>query len=184
MTLAFLGAGTAAVTAIAKERVAIQSADIASAMSSAGVHVTPDQIERLSDLFATRPPKLKLVALDPMDGDRVKARLRCESTKVCLPFYVLIHWQDAADFNAAMASWRLAKDVGPHLWRRDELLVHSGKDATMIFDGDQVRMSLPVVCLQNGSRGQRVRVMSKDRKRTFVAQVAGAGIVRAGWKTR
>jgi len=30
-----------------------------------------------------------------------------------------------------------------------------------------LRMTLPVLCLQNGARGQHVRVISQDRKKNF-----------------
>ena len=38
-------------------------------------------------------------------------------------------------------------------------------------------MTLPVLCLQSGGRGQRVRVISKETKKRYVAQVTGPGVV-------
>ena len=38
-------------------------------------------------------------------------------------------------------------------------------------------MTLPVMCLQNGGRGQQVRVVNKETKKTYLARVTGPGIV-------
>ena len=54
-------------------------------------------------------------------------------------------------------------------------MVHNGKDATLVFEGQNMRMIMPVLCLQNGVRGQRIRVISKDRKKVFLALVTGPG---------
>jgi len=180
--VALLCLAASSVTAASLERVPITSFDIAAAITSAGIRVTAEQIEQLSSIPATKPsPRLKLVKLEPMDGYLVKARLQCDSTRICLPFYVLINWQQAQDSRAALASWKESTSAGPRALKKDEILVHSGKNATMIFDGTSIHMTLPVVCLQNGGRGQRVRVASTDRKRTFIAKVEGEGIVRATW---
>ena len=45
------------------------------------------------------------------------------------------------------------------------MLVRSGRTATLMFEGEYIHMTLPVLCLQNGGRGQQVRVISKDTKR-------------------
>jgi len=34
---------------------------------------------------------------------------------------------------------------------------------------------MPVRCLRNGVRGQHIRVISKDRKKVFLARVTGPG---------
>jgi flagella basal body P-ring formation protein FlgA len=37
---------------------------------------------------------------------------------------------------------------------------------------------LPVICLQNGVRGQRIRVASKDHRRFFEGEVVGTGVLK------
>ena len=181
VTLAILCAATSLASASTKERVPIKAADIATALASAGVRVTADQIEQLSTVPAAKAgPALKLVNLAPLDGDLVKARLRCESSRICLPFYVLVHWQNSTPPNGSTASEHQAEATVLRSVKKSEAMVHSGRNATMILDGNEFRITLPVICLQSGGRGQRVRVMSTDRKRTFVAQVTGEGVVRAG----
>ena len=43
--------------------------------------------------------------------------------------------------------------------------------------GEYIHMTLPVLCLQNGGRGQQVRVINKDTKKRYVARVTGPGVV-------
>lgn len=174
-------AGTLLSASSAKQQVVVGPNEIAAAMTNAGAPVVPDQIELLSSVPAAKEnPKLKLVSVSPVNGDLVMARLRCESTRVCLPFYVLVHWrQDGAPSDVA-ALWRKGVLPGPHPLRKEEILVRRGKNATMIFEGKNIRMTLPVLCLQSGGKGQQIRVMSKDPKRIYVARVSGEGTVRAG----
>ena len=181
LMLATLLAGASLSSAASKERVAIQPMEIARAISTGGVRISPDQIEQLSSVSAAEPsPKLQLVELASLDGDLMKARLRCESSKVCLPFYVLVHWHDADASKDGASSSHQFSLIGSRQLARKESLVHKGQTATMIFDGENIHMTLPVICLQNAGRGQWVRVASTDTKRTFMAQVTGERTVRAG----
>ena len=47
----------------------------------------------------------------------------------------------------------------------------------MVFEGDLIRMTLPVMCLQSGGQGQRVRVINRETKKTYLARVTGVGVV-------
>ena len=47
----------------------------------------------------------------------------------------------------------------------------------LVLDGDYVHMTLPVLCLQNGGRGQQVRVISKETKKTL----SGRGSPDRAW---
>jgi hypothetical protein len=175
-------AGAVMASAEAKGKVPIGSDQVAEAIRAAGVHVNSSQIELLSSVVASKAnPKLKVVSLAPMDGNLVQARVRCENNSVCLPFYVLIHCEEGTEAKTAMASWEHATVSATHRLTKEETLVHTGKAATLLFEGNNMRMSLPVVALQNGARGQRVRVMSKDRKKIYVALVSGEAQVHAEW---
>ena len=46
-----------------------------------------------------------------------------------------------------------------------------------VIEGDFLRMTFPVMCLQNGSLGQLVRVLNKETKKTYLAHVTGLGVV-------
>ena len=62
--------------------------------------------------------------------------------------------------------------------RPQNLLVRSGKIVNArCWTANYIHMTLPVLCLQNGGRGQQVRVISKETKKTYVARVTGPGVV-------
>jgi flagella basal body P-ring formation protein FlgA len=61
--------------------------------------------------------------------------------------------------------------------RPENMLVRSGKVAVLVIEGDFLRMTFPVMCLQNGSLGQLVRVLNKETKKTYLAHVTGLGVV-------
>jgi flagella basal body P-ring formation protein FlgA len=57
--------------------------------------------------------------------------------------------------------------------------MHDGDPATLVFDNSRLRISLPVICLQSGSRGQTIRVESRDHKRFFKAKIVESGLLKA-----
>jgi hypothetical protein len=165
VTVAQLAFGT--VTAHA-ERTTITPVHITGALSTAGLHVTAGQVESLSLMTSSEAnPKLTATKVESLDASTTKVRLQCERTDVCLPFYVLVHWPEGTKQDVKGAA-RPSVLLEP-------LMVHNGKDATLVFEGQHMRMIMPVLCLQNGVRGQRIRVISKDRKKVFVARVTGPG---------
>lgn len=58
-------------------------------------------------------------------------------------------------------------------------LAQAGKPAQLIFDGEGFRISLPVVCLQRGTLGQKIQAMDFANHRIVWATVVGAGQLRA-----
>jgi len=165
VTVAQLAFGTVPAHA---ERTAITPVHITGALSTAGLNVTSDQIESLSPMTSSEPnPKLSATKVEALDANTTKVRLQCERTDVCLPFYVLVHWPEGTKQDSK-------NTVQPRILL-EPLMVHNGKNATLVFEGQNMRMIMPVLCLQNGVRGQRIRVISKDRKKVFLARVTGPG---------
>jgi len=61
----------------------------------------------------------------------------------------------------------------------ENMWVRSGKTAVMVFEGELIRMTLPVMCLQSGGQGQRVEseMINRETKKTYLARVTGVGVV-------
>jgi len=157
-------------------RLVITVEQIAEALRASGVRATTQEIEPLCTVTAAQVnPRLKVVKVEPFDGNSVKVRLQCERTSICLPFYVVLRWQTHDGLRDSMSSWQQA--AGQRRVKPEEILVRSGNSATLVFESPNMRMTLPVTCLQNGARGQRVRVISKDRKKIYMARVTGPGLV-------
>ncbi len=69
----------------------ITPAQIAAAITAAGVDVSTGQVLLLSDVVATTDtPVLKVESLEPLDSSRMRVRLRCADSHECLPFVVAI----------------------------------------------------------------------------------------------
>lgn len=165
VTVAQLAFGTVPAHA---ERTPITTVHITGALSTAGLHVTAGQVESLAPITASEAnPKLTATKVESLDANTTKVRLQCERTDVCLPFYVLVHWPEGIKQDV--------KSPARPSVLLETLMVHNGKDATLVFEGQHMRMIMPVLCLQNGVRGQRIRVISKDRKKVFMARVTGPG---------
>ena len=159
-------------------RLVITIDQVAEALRASGVRATTQEIEPLCTVTAARlNPRLQVVNVEPLDGNSVKARLQCERASICLPFYVVLRWQTHDGLRDSMASWQARTVTGKRRLQPKEMLVRSGKAATLVFEGQNMRMTLPVTCLQNGARGQRVRVISQDRKKIYLARVTGLGTV-------
>ena len=169
-------AGTgASVRADDNPRTPISRECILGALHSSGISILPDQMEQLSGMTAAEPnPPLKVLSIDMLDADSDKVLLRCEHPNTCLPFYVLVHWGRVEDGSAARPG---QPDGKPEQLNSGDLLVRSGKTVVLMLEGEYIHMTLPVLCLQNGGRGQQVRVISKDTKKRYLARVTGRGVV-------
>jgi len=150
---------------------------ILGALAASGVQIAPEQLEALSSVTATVPnPRLRVVSIDVLDGEADRARLQCEGTDTCLPFYVVLHWGEPGDEQGKL-SYRQGGTRSRRSSRPGEVLVRSGKAAVLVFEGEHIHMTLPVMCLQSGGRGQQVRVISKEQKKVYLARVTGPGVV-------
>ncbi len=157
-------------TLISRER-------ILGTLHSSGIPVAAGQMEQLSEMTAAEPnPLLKVLSVDMMDGESDKVLLRCVHANACLPFFVLVHWGHSGE-RSGFRTNGLDEGPGQSGSRSQNLLVRSGKMIKLVLDGNYIHMSLPVLCLQSGGRGQRVRVISKETKKRYVARVTGPGVV-------
>ncbi len=155
--------------AAAEKRLVIENPVIADALASAGVEIKVDQIQPLTTPLSSSPnPKLTVESVIP-GSDSLTARLRCQKTTICLPFLVTLRRDSNHESDAYSTAHPATRT----------LLVRNGKKATMLLQGSAFRMTLPVICLQNGARGELVRVISADRKRIFTARVTGNSLVAA-----
>jgi hypothetical protein len=156
-------------TLISRER-------ILGALHSSGIPIAAEQMEQLTEMTAAEPnPLLKVLSVDMMDGESDKVLLRCEHPNACLPFYVLVHRGHSGERFGTRPG--LSDENSSPRSRSQNLLVRSGKIVKLVLDGNYIHMTLPVLCLQSGGRGQRVRVISKETKKRYVAQVTGPGVV-------
>ncbi|MGA9811405.1 MAG: flagella basal body P-ring formation protein FlgA [Terriglobales bacterium] len=177
VTVLLLAGAGISVRAEDAPRMPISRDCILRALHSSGVSILPEQMEELSGMTAAEPnPPLKVLSVDMLDADSDKVLLRCEHPNTCLPFYVLVNWGRLEDGSAARPG-RPDNKAAQSDRQAVNPLVRSGRTVVLMLEGEYIHMTLPVLCLQNGGRGQQVRVISKETKKRYVARVTGPGVV-------
>jgi hypothetical protein len=158
-------------------RTAIPVQLVADAMASAGMAVNPDQIEFLSGANRTdQSAEVRLVSVSHGSAGKAKVKLRCQSNHQCLPFYVLVDGIGRADRDSPKA--HLEPAMLPTILPK---VIRAGDHATLVLETGDARMSFPVICLQSGVRGQRIRAASPDRRQLYDAEVVAAGMLRGNF---
>jgi hypothetical protein len=174
---------TAAVlpAAAASGRDAITTEQIAAAMANAGMQVSPKQVDLLTDVVANTPsPVLKIRSMEPLGDRRMMVRLDCESTDECLPFFVAVRFNQGDDAQAVAAKTVAASSENLHTKSPAATpTLRAGAPATLLLDGGRVHIRLTVVCLENGSIGQIIRVASKDHKEVYTALIVDDAVLKA-----
>lgn len=171
LTIAILSVALAAET-----RTPLTSSSVASALVQSGWKVMATQVKFLSEVsILGSDGRLQVVEVAPWVHNSLKAKLRCLDPHACLPFYVLI---------TGTAEQREQSPEASEPTPRVEMsgakpLMRSGDPATMIFANHGLRISMPVICLQNGRQGQTVRVASADHRRFYKAEILGPGLLKA-----
>jgi hypothetical protein len=173
-----LAAATAIFAVAAPGREAISAAQIAAAISGAGMPVSARQVTLLTEVVSTdSAPTLKVQSMAPWGNHQVKVRLSCARSEECLPFFVAVHGADlhstqlaSEDSDFSMAG-RLKRDP-------KSFAVKSGSQATLFIDGDKVHIRLSVVCLEGGAPGETIRVASRDHRQIYNAEVVDGTVLR------
>ncbi len=172
----------AAIASQTPERFAISTRQIADALASAGLSANVSQVEFLSGVSATSDhARLRVVSTANRAAGAAIVKLRCHDNHECLPFYVVVHASTARSLNGEVGSARLRIASGQRPLIEDTSfprVVRGGDPATLILENADSRIRVPVICLQNGARGQRIRVASKDHRRFFEGEVVGTGMLK------
>jgi hypothetical protein len=159
---------------------AISTEQIAATVSRMGVQVLPEQVTLLTDVVATKvSPALKVRSIERWSNERMMARLECENREECLPFFVGLRMgrgsTTASTGNLVEGSPLFSS--GP-AGSSKAFVVRSGSPATLMLDSDRVHIRLSVICLENGSPGQVIRVTGKDHRLVFTAQVIDGSLLK------
>jgi len=164
-----------------QNRIAITPQHVAGAMADAGWKVGPGQVKLLSQVTSTvRDAWLEVVKVTRWQENQLKVELRCHDPRVCLPFYVLVTEYATADKAGPVLAADADVAKQPALGTlKEKPLMRSGDPALLTFADKGLKITMPVICLENGQRGQRIRVASADHKRFYKAEIVGPGLLMA-----
>jgi hypothetical protein len=166
---------TASPALAAGARYPINTQQVAAAVSRTGMEIAPEQVTLLSDVVSsTSAPHLSVRSMQRWGNQKMMARLECESSDQCLPFFVSLNVSsEAQGSSGAQPSLPPAFSPTPR-----HVVVKSGTPATLMLDGPRVHIRLSVICMENGATGQTIRVSDRDRKVFFRAQVVDSGLLQ------
>jgi hypothetical protein len=173
-------AGIAQANAQPAGRIPISASQVAEAITSSGTAVNAGQVQFLAQVDAAREDaSLRVVSVKGSIDGATDVKLRCQDNRECLPFYVLIHNARPARFTDGYAKpVSIATRSGSADNTSSAGLMRSGDRATLILEEADFRISMPVICLEAGMRGQQIRVASKDGRRFYKGEVMSSGILK------
>jgi len=157
-------------------RFSITRDEVANAIDGAGMQISAGQVTLLSNIVsATRNPALKVESIDKW-SDRIMVRLECANPGECLPFIVAVRLSGAAQERVALSPH--FEPVSFSGKPRESDTIRAGSTAVLFLDGPHVHIQLSVVCLENGSVGQSIRVATRDRRLNFTAEILSDATLR------
>jgi Chaperone for flagella basal body P-ring formation len=162
-------------------RFPISSEQVAAAIVAAGVPVSTVQVRFLSQVSALgQDSGVEVMNMAKWSHDIWKVELRCQDRRACLPFYVLVDAGHSPAFDLISALGNRGRTARRDLFGipRPQILMRNGDRATLLFENPSVRITIPVICLQNGNLGQTIRVESTDRKQFFQAEIVKSGLLK------
>lgn len=124
-----------------------------------------------------RVPESAALELTKMSWDAASASwnvfARCASAE-CLPFVLRLREPNMAGAMRSVVAASTSILKKPFA----QPLVRRGETVTLLWDQDGIRLTIPVVCLESGEQGQRVRARVVHSGGTVSAVVVGAGMLR------
>jgi hypothetical protein len=163
----------ATVSAEASERVTVSREQIVDAMQLAGFNTTATQLQLLSNVTSLPGATLRLAKFTKQSSETALAELDCKARQ-CLPFYVLVHDIQLTHGHAIFSG---RNPNGPVSVTHP--LISRGKPLTLLIQGANSRIVLPVVSLEGGGQGDVIKVSSPDRKRIYQAEIVSNTTVRS-----
>lgn len=168
-----------------RSRYPVTAAEVAGALSRMGIQVSPDRIVFLSNVVANEEdPQLKIKSIELGEDRSGSVRLACTHSEQCLPFVVELR-PKSQGVSAAPKQVRTYR-TAPQIQRPEPPVqrpapgpdVRWNSQAVLVIVAPHMQIRIPVICMQNGSVGQTIRVTSPDHRQSYNAEVVGRGLLR------
>jgi Chaperone for flagella basal body P-ring formation len=102
--------------------------------------------------------------------------VRCLHPEDCLPFLVRLRTPKRESATGTFVARHFAESANPKL---PTAVVRAGQRATLIWEKDGIRSAVPVICLDRGAPGERVRVrLATSAGKVLLGVVVDSGILR------
>jgi hypothetical protein len=152
--------------------------DVVEGMREKGIVIAPGQVKMLSTIPVREVhPLLEAMKIETLSADASRVLMRCEVRTECIPFYVIVNGLDpnqqlSGNTKVARPSSQTAALGAP--------MVKKGGAATLEITAPEMVITVPVICLQSGWQGERIKVELADHSRTYLAEIVSPGLLRSG----
>ena len=126
---------------------------------------------------AVADPKLGIEMASMLNAHQARLRIVCRAAAACLPFFATAVWPESAesvappsDTNAGSGDRKTPASAGDKN-ESSAARLRAGTSVTLLLEGERVHIQMQVVSLQGGATGDKVRVATRDRKQTYVAEI-------------
>jgi hypothetical protein len=166
----------------ATDRFAITPEHVSRVLNSAGIAAKTEEVQFLSTVnSAGQNPQLTVVNVSTWRDGNLKALLRCQNIRECLPFYVVLRdkkapIQTSSFYNVLHESFVSQKKINGK--SAEKPLVVGGQHAMLVINTRNSRITLPVICLESGRKGETIRLASPDKKQKYEGEVVQAGVLQ------
>lgn len=161
-------------------RYPITAEEVAAAITNSGFKVAAPDVALPGVVYAASPtPTLRVRSTQSLSDNSTVVRVECESGRECLPFYARVRTSPAE--NASLSQKISAQphaNLAEAQSRRSGPMVRSGDPAVLLLEGDHVRIHIPVVCVESGDRGARIRVRSAANRQIYTAEVVDVAVLK------
>ncbi len=173
-----LCAAVALPAAAASGRYDITAGQVAAAVTSGGMPVSPDQVTLPAEIVASVPDpvlQVRSISIARSGEGRAVARVECAIPQQCLPFIATLDFDTRLTTDPVPQSshGRIPAQTQP----TSPVVVRAGAPATLLLEGTHVHITLPVVCLESGATGQTIRARSPDHRQVYIVQVVREGVL-------
>jgi hypothetical protein len=177
VAIVVLWAAAALPAASQSNRFSITRDQVATAVNRAGMQVSAGQVTLLSNVVSTTgDPALKVESVEKWSDRKIMVRLECANLGECLPFIVAVRPSGAVPEQLTLSAQFKPASFSGKL--RGSEAIRAGATAVLLLEGSHVHVQLSVVCLENGSIGQSIRVATRDRRLTFTAEILSDSTLR------
>jgi hypothetical protein len=152
--------------------------DVIEGMRQGGVAAEARQVNMPSTVPARMEhPALEALKIEPLSSHTSRVLMRCTDRVSCIPFYAVVNGlapgqQLRVGPQKAQSALLQSPAQGP-------VIIKRGSSATLEIVAPEMLITVPVVCLQNGRQGERIRVSSLDQKNTYQGEVISPGVLRS-----
>ncbi len=159
-----------------KKRFEIVSTDVTAAIVGQGLPAEGLTVRLASSMTSSvANPELRVQSASMVTAHEARLRIACANGSECLPFLVTANWPGTVPAVTLPTQYKQAgAAAGSHV----SPALRVGMPATLELEQGRIHIKLQVICLESGATGDKIRVTTKDRKQSYVAEIVNPTLLK------